>query len=198
MRHMSVTNIIVIGSSTGGPKILKRVLSNLPLLNACIVLVQHMPKFINATLRESLDRETDMNVTLAKEGEILEHGKLYIAPSELHLELIENKEIHLFDGEKVNFVRPSVDVAMKSLQKKTGQHVIGVVLTGMGKDGASGIRHIKQIGGFTIAEDEGSSIVYGMPKAAFETGDVDLVLNPENIKNKLIELVGKQINIEIP
>jgi len=106
------------------------------------------------------------------------------------LNLWKIKKIHLVNSEKVNYVRPSVDVTMNSMQKKPAQQIIGVILTGMGKDGAQGISHIKQIGGITIAEDEKSSIIYGMPKEAFETGNIDFVLTPEEIRDKLIELVG--------
>lgn len=131
-----------------------------------------------------------MVVKLAEDGEIIRDGIIYIAPSEVHLELKNNRNIHLFKDGKVNFVCPAIDVAMNSLVPSGNDRIIGVILTGMGKDGAQGLLHIKNIGGLTIAQDEDSSIVYGMPKAAYETGGVDLVLSPELIRQKLIQIVG--------
>jgi len=180
--------LIIIGSSTGGPRILKRVFKDLPRLNVPIVLIQHMPEFINRSFKFSLDNLTDMDVTIANDGEILVGGKVYIAPSNIHLTLESNNTmIKLVQGEKVNFCRPAIDVAMKSLRKVPSQSILGVVLTGMGRDGADGLSYIKkELQGITISEDEESCIVYGMPKAAVETGDVDFVLNPEEVREKLI------------
>lgn len=102
--------------------------------------------------------------------------------------MVGNRKVRLHDGDKVNFVRPSVDVAMQSMIATARDRIVGIVLTGMGADGAAGIAHIKRIGGTTIAQDERTSIVYGMPKAAFDTGCVDLVLPPEQIREKLVAL----------
>jgi len=187
---MPSPNIIVIGASAGGPRILKELFAGMPPLNASIVIVQHMPKFVNESLCESLSRCTEMRVSVAQNGEQLERKKVYVAPSEVHLTLVDNQKVWLFNGERVNFACPSIDVAMSSLQKILGIGVVGVILTGMGKDGADGIRHIKKIGGTTIAQDEKTSIIYGMPKEACETGAIDFVLSPKLIMNKLIELVG--------
>lgn len=180
--------LIIIGSSTGGPRILKRVFKDLPRLNVPIVLVQHMPEFINKSFTLSLSNLTDMNVKIASDGEMLTKGTIYIAPSNIHLTLNDNNtQIKLVEGEKVNFCRPAIDVAMKSLRRIPNQHILGVVLTGMGRDGADGLSYIKkELKGITISEDEESCIVYGMPKAAVETGDVDFVLNPEEVREKII------------
>ena len=184
-------NIVIVGSSAGGPRILKELFTSLPLLNGCIIVVQHMPKFINESLCRTLDEITEMNVQIARDMAILRKGRVYIAPSEIHLELIDNRTIRLVHREKVNFVRPSVDVTMKSVKRESEDLVIGIVLTGMGKDGAEGIRHIKQIGGIAITQDKGTSVIYGMPKEAFATGVVDFVLTPLEIKDKLLELLGR-------
>jgi len=181
-------NIIVIGSSTGGPKTLTTLFANLPRLDASVILVQHMPKFMNESLRKRLDTSTEMEVILAQEGSLLHDGVVYIAPSEVHLELVQNNSIRLFKGEKVNYTCPSIDVTMMSLQKNLNEHFTGVLLTGMGKDGADGLSHIKYIGGVTIAQSEQTCMIYGMPKAAAETGKVDIVLSPQEIKSKLIEM----------
>ena len=182
--------LIIIGSSTGGPKTLKKIFSDMPTINASIIVIQHMPKFINETLRESIDKCTSMNVKIAQNDEIIEQGTIYFAPSGLHLKLINNQKIVLYLGEKVNFVRPSIDVTMQSLQPNPQSEIIGVILTGMGKDGAQGIMHIKKIGGITIAQDEESSVIYGMPKVAYDTGAIDLVLPPKKIQERLIQFVN--------
>ena len=183
-------SVAVIGSSAGGPRILKRLFDGLPLLRGSIVLVQHMPKFVNASFCEKLDALTDMTVRIAQDGDVLEGGNVYVAPSELHLCLVGNRRIRLFEGEAVHSVCPSVDVAMKSLKPEPGMTCIGVVLTGMGRDGAEGISHVKEIDGITIAQDEATSIIYGMPKEALKTGAVDWVFAPEAIREKFIELMG--------
>lgn len=192
-------NIIIIGSSSGGPLTLRRVLAKLPVLDASILIVQHMPKFINDTIRESLSRMTDMRVRLAEDRAMLEDGKVFVAPSEVHMEIEDNRRIRLRQSERVNFVCPSIDVTMQSIRHEPGLSTVGVILTGIGRDGAQGISHIKCLGGTTIAQDSRTCVVYGMPKAAVETGNVDFVLTPEEIREKLIELVkgsrGKNGNV---
>lgn len=188
MMTEQVDNIVIIGSSAGGTRILKQVFMRMPVLDASLIIVQHMPLFINESFRDSLDQITDLKVVLAENEQRLEKGKVYIAPSEYHLELIRNSEIHLYKGEKVNFVCPAVDVTMLSMKEIPSKNITGVILTGMGRDGAKGIAHIKAIGGKTIAQDEATSIVYGMPKEAVKTGAVDYILNPDQIQKKLINL----------
>lgn len=183
-------NLVVIGSSTGGPKALEKIFLDLPKLNASILIIQHMPRFINDSVVENLGRETNMEIKLASDGEIIETGVAYLAPSEIHLRLEDNKKIRLSGKEKVNHVCPSVDIAMQSIQATTSTNVIGIILTGMGEDGANGVSHIKSIGGTTYAQSEETCAIYGMPKAAYETGKVDSVLSPEAIKDKLIKLTG--------
>jgi len=182
--------IVVIGSSTGGIRVLEQIFAGMPCLDGSIVIVQHMLKFANQSLCDKLDALTDMQVKLAENGQALEHGVVHFAPSEIHLEIVNNRTIRLFAGAKVNFVCPSIDVAMKSLQKGSGDRLVGAILTGMGADGAEGIDHIKRLGGVTLAQNKETSAIYGMPKVAFETGNVDFVLAPDEIRRKLIELVG--------
>lgn len=182
-------HIVMIGASTGGVRTLERILMDLPLLQASIVLIQHIPSYINDSLQQIFSRSTRMEVKVAQNDELLRDQCIYIAPGDMHLHLVANRKIELFMDEKVHFVRPSIDVAMKSLEQRRGDHIIGIILTGMGVDGAEGIAHIKAIGGITIAQDEASSVVYGMPKAALETGCVDWVLNPEAIRDKLIQIL---------
>lgn len=183
-------NIVMIGVSTGGPIALKRLFAELPPLDAAFVVVLHIPPGMDYKIARGLEAVSSMPVVLAEEGEYLRKGCIYLAPGGFHLKLEGNRRIILHEGPRINFVQPSADVAMKSLHKPLNRGgIIGIVLTGMGRDGAEGIRHIKEIGGVTIAQDQDSSAIYGMPKAAFETGAVDFVLSPAEIGWKLIELL---------
>lgn len=188
---MNKRNIVIIGISTGGPQTLREFFDGLPLLDASIVLVQHMKKCANKSLCETLNSLTEMEVRIACHGETIKPGVVYFAPSEVHLELINNKIIQLVDGPKVCFVRPAVDVTMKSVRKATGDNITGIIMTGMGKDGTEGLSHIKSIGGVTFAQDENTCVIWGMPKAAINTGNVDYILSPEGIRNKLISQLGR-------
>ena len=186
---MPVRNLIMMGISTGGPKTLRRVFGSMPRLNAAVVLVQHMPKFINQSVCRTLDALTEMDVVLVENNMEIKEGCVYLAPSELHTELVNNSRLRLRSGPKVCFVCPSVDVTMNSASTVPGK-LIGVIMTGMGKDGAEGIAKLKTLGARTIAQDEASSVIWGMPSAAIETGKIDEVLNPEQIQRKLVSLVG--------
>lgn len=189
---MQPKSIVIIGASGGGPRAIHQIFTELPPLACSIVISQQMPKYINASFCEALDRLSSMEVCPAADGMLLEEGCVYIAPSEKHIKLHENRSIHLFQGEKVNWACPSVDILMQSLGKDTSIKKIGVILSGLGQDGAEGICHIKNIGGYTIVQDEASSAIYGMPKMAMQTGQVDWQLNPEQIRLRLIHLVGKK------
>jgi two-component system chemotaxis response regulator CheB len=127
---------------------------------------------------------------LASSGAILEHGSLYIAPSGLHLLITNNRTLELAEGDPVNFCRPSIDVTMMSVQSSPEAILAGVVMTGMGKDGSEGIRHLKGIGAVTFVQDQASATVFSMPKAAIATGCVDAVLPPRAIKGALAGLFG--------
>ena len=185
---MASPNLIVIGSSTGGLKILEELFAHLPVLKAAVLIVQHITPVIDQAFVTSLARISKMPVSLAKNGEPLREGQVFLAPGGVHLTLSQNISVRLFEGEKVNSVCPSIDVTMKSLVKPVGNRIAGVILTGMGCDGAAGIVQVKKIGGVTITQDQKSSIIYGMPKAAAETGMVDFVLSTGNISIKLREL----------
>ncbi len=165
----------------------------MPLLDGSIVLVQHMIKCANTSLTATLNGITQMDVRLATHGEYLERGVVYVAPSEVHLELVNNQIIQLASGPKVCYVRPSVDVTMKSVRRKPGDNITGIIMTGMGKDGTDGISHIRSVGGTTFAQDEKTSVIWGMPKAAISTGHVDYILSAEGIRNKLISQLRSQV-----
>jgi two-component system chemotaxis response regulator CheB len=187
---MSSCNLAVIGSSTGGLKILEELFLRLPTLRVAVLIVQHITPMIDKAFVTSLARVSKMPVSLAREGQFLQEGQVYLAPGSLHLNLIKNQNIHLYAGEKVNSVCPSIDVTMKSLTPLSGSRLAGIILTGMGCDGAAGISHMKQIGGITIAQDQKTSVIYGMPKAAAETGKIDFILSTDMIADKLRELFG--------
>jgi two-component system, chemotaxis family, protein-glutamate methylesterase/glutaminase len=186
---MSSRNLVVIGVSTGGPLTLKELFGELPPLNAAFVVVLHITPTMDYRIAQGLDAVASMPVALAEDGGYLRAGNIYLAPGGFHLKLDGNQRILLCEGARVNYVQPCVDVTMQSLSKPLHGNLIGIVLTGMGKDGAEGIRHIKRIGGVTMAQDQKSSTIYGMPKAAAQTGAVDFVLPPKKIAAKLIELL---------
>jgi two-component system chemotaxis response regulator CheB len=179
-------NLLVIGSSTGGPKVLEELLPKLPVLQTSILIVQHITTYIDRAFVASLDRISVMPVHLAADGDLLQTGHIYIAPGGVHLLLANNQRVQLRDGEPVNSVRPAIDVTMQSLVRQNGR-LMGIILTGMGRDGADGITHMKKLGATIIAQDQASSVIYGMPRAAAETGCVDFVLSTQRIADKIRE-----------
>jgi two-component system chemotaxis response regulator CheB len=178
----------MIGSSTGGLKVLEELFPRLPILNAAVIIIQHITPQVDKAFVSSLARVSKMPIYLAEEGMHVQTGCVYLAPGGVHLVLVRNSVIHLQNGEKVNSVRPSVDVAFKSIIAPFGARVAGVILTGMGSDGADGIAHVKKLGGITIAQDQKTSVIYGMPKAAAETGRIDFILPTERIADKMKQL----------
>lgn len=182
-------SLVLIGASTGGNRVLTQLVTLLPRLPAATVIVQHMPKFINASFARTLSLNARVEVRLAEDGEVLQEGCIYLAPSERHCILVENRLLRLNSGAPVNFVCPSADVLMQSAQPPVhGQRLIGVLLTGMGKDGAAGLAHLKRLGGLTIAQDQASCTIYSMPAEAVRLGCVDHQLCPE----KIAELLAMQ------
>lgn len=176
--------IIVIGSSTGGPRALQQVIPLLPSnLHAPVLVVQHMPAGFTKSLAERLNSQSMIKVREAVEGDILESGTVYIAPGDYHMTIKQQKingdlkeVIALTKGEKVQGVRPSVDVLLYSVAPIFGQNSLGVILTGMGSDGTDGIRKLKLAGGKVIAEDESTCVVYGMPRSVIEQKLADYIL----------------------
>ncbi|MDP7059918.1 MAG: chemotaxis response regulator protein-glutamate methylesterase [Candidatus Marinimicrobia bacterium] len=184
-------SIIAIGSSTGGTIALRDVLSPLPADMPGIVIVQHMPKAFTASFAESLNNECLLNVCEAKEGEKVERGKVLISPGDQHMMLkLVGKDytVTLNSGELVNRHRPSVDVLFRSVANLVGKKSTGVILTGMGDDGAAGMLEMHNAGSLTLAQNEESCVVYGMPRKAVEFGAVDEVKNLEGIVKRLIQL----------
>ncbi len=182
--------VVVIGASTGGPQALVEVLSNLPRnIPASILLVQHMPKQFTKSFAERLNSLSEIEVKEAENGDEIIEGRALLAPGDYHM-LVNSSKVILDDGPKINSVRPAVDPTMISAAQSYGKNVVGVILTGMGNDGAYGIKIIKEKGGITIAQDESTSVVFGMPKAAIATGCVDKVLPLHEIANEIITILG--------
>lgn len=186
-------DIVGIGISTGGPKALAKVLPELPAsFKLPIVIVQHMPKLFIESLASSLNEKCSLQVKVAREGECLEKGKVYIAPGELQMAVVEEqgrKLIKLSDDPPENYCRPAVDYLFRSLAQVYGSRVVGIVMTGMGADGAKGLLQIKNNGGYTIAQDQNSSTIYGMPQEAYKAGAVKSVLSLEQIAGHLLQNV---------
>jgi two-component system chemotaxis response regulator CheB len=183
-------NCVVIAASTGGPMALCQLCSGLPEdFPVPVMIVQHNTSGFDKGFVQWLDGYARLNVHLVKEGIVPLKGHVYVAPTDSHL-VVTGTGIALDDGEPVNNQKPAADILFKSAAEIYGNSLIGVVLTGMGSDGAEGIRHIKQAGGITIAQDENSSMIYGMPQAAAETGCVDIILPLNEIAQKLVSLVN--------
>ena len=181
-------NAVVIASSTGGPKALSSLCAAIPEnFSAPIVLVQHNTSGFDKGFVQWLGQYASLKVRLAQEGTVPLKGTIYVAPTDKHL-LLGRTGFLLDDGEPLNNQKPAADALFKSAAALYGNSVISVVLTGMGCDGAEGTRHIKESGGLTIAQDEETSMIYGMPKAAAETGCVDMVLPLEAIAERLVFL----------
>ncbi len=182
--------LIVIGASTGGPRALRQVLSDLPAdLAAAVVVVQHLPPGFTRALAQRLDESSPLTVQEAAHGDCLSPGLVLLAPGGSHLQFDGRRQICLRHGPRRNGVRPAVDVTMESAAACHGSAVIGVVLTGMGVDGTAGARHIKAVGGKVIVEDESSSVVYGMPRSVVEAGLADRVAPLPDVALTLVELV---------
>jgi two-component system chemotaxis response regulator CheB len=188
--------IIVIGASTGGTEALKDVLERIPRTAPPIIIAQHMPPGFTKSFAERLDRICQIDVCEATSGMRLLSGNAYIAPGSAHLLISRRGSIgytQLSEGPPVNRHRPAVDVLFHSAAATYGKNVIGVILTGMGKDGAVGMAAMRAAGAYTIAQDEASCVVYGMPKAAVEAGGVAKVATLLAIPEIIMKRAGLSV-----
>ena len=174
--------IVVIGASTGGPAVVHEILSGMPAdLSVPIVVVQHLsPGFING-LAHWLQESTALSVKVARNGELLSPGTVYLAPDGRHLTAGQNKRLWLIGSPPVDRHRPSVNVLFESAAEYYGPAALGLLLTGMGADGARGLKHLKEAGGYTIAQDEASSVVFGMPGEAIKLDAARAVIATDEI-----------------
>jgi two-component system chemotaxis response regulator CheB len=183
-------NAVVIAASTGGPMALCQLCSALPqTFPVPILIVQHNTSGLDQGFVQWLNDYSQPEILLAKEGTIPVEGSIYIAPTDRHM-IINKTGIVIDSGESINNQRPSADVLFKSASETFGDSLVSVVLTGMGNDGAEGTRTVKEAGGITIAQDEASSMIFGMPQAAIETNCVDFILPLNEIAGKLISLTA--------
>jgi two-component system chemotaxis response regulator CheB len=192
LRKPGKTEIIAIGISTGGPDALRVVFSKLDAdLKVPIVVVQHMPPGFTNEFAKSLDRICPLEVKEAEEGDLIKPGRVLIAQGNKHLE-VEKKSLasiaHLSDDPHVSGHRPSADVLFESVAKSYQNHALGVIMTGMGRDGAENLGKIYQEGGMTLGQDEHSAVVYGMPRVAYELGHVMEQVTLENMARRICDV----------
>jgi two-component system chemotaxis response regulator CheB len=183
------SKIVAIGISTGGPQALLYVLSQLPAdFPGTILIVQHMPEGFTEMFAKRLDETCAIDVREARSGDLLVRGRALVCPGNKHMKVKRmplGDVVILNDGEKVNGHRPSADVLLYSVGEEFGDRAIGIVMTGMGEDGAEGLGAIKRNGGLTVAQSEESCVVYGMPRAAVERGHAQRVVTLDALANTL-------------
>jgi two-component system chemotaxis response regulator CheB len=181
--------VVAIASSTGGTEALKEVLPRLPADVPGTLIVQHMPPVFTKAFAESLQKICAFEVREAKDGDRVHPGLALIAPGNYHMELVRSGAYYyakLHQEPHMHGVRPAADYLMNSVAKYAGRNALGVVLTGMGRDGAAGLLAMKQAGAFTVAQDEASCVVFGMPKEAIDVGAVEKVMPLQLIADELV------------
>jgi len=186
-------NLIAIGSSTGGPEALQRLLEPLPAGMPGMVIVQHMPPVFTASLAARLDRVSALSVHEARDGEPIEQGTVLVAPGDRHLLVRKHGlgyRVELRDGPRIGLHKPSVDVMFRSVAETAKGDAMGVILTGMGRDGAAGLAQMKAAGAHTIAQDEASCVVFGMPREAIAAGGASEVAPLDDIPRRLLKALG--------
>jgi len=190
----TTNKIIAIGASTGGTEAIKKVLMRLPHNSPGVVVVQHMPAQFTASFAQRLDDLCQMNVVEARNGDLVTNGRVLIAPGNYHMVFKRSGAryyVEVKTGPLVHYQRPAADVLFRSVARYAGANAIGIILTGMGKDGAAGLLDMKKAGAITIGQDEKSCVVFGMPKEAIKMGAVDHVQDIYSIAEKTISLLEK-------
>ena len=192
--YSGTEKLIAIGASTGGTEAIKEVLRTFPANAPATVITQHMPAGFTSTYAKRLDAVCQMQVKEAKGGERLLPGQAYLAPGDKHMEIERSGadyRIRLTDGARVSGHKPSVDVLFNSICKSAGSNALGVLLTGMGSDGASGLLEMFNAGCETFCQDEASCIVFGMPKVAIEKGAAKRVISLDDVGRSVMQTVEK-------
>tara|TARA_A100001391_G_scaffold82240_3_gene53626 strand:- start:4599 stop:5660 length:1062 start_codon:yes stop_codon:yes gene_type:complete len=190
---VSSEKLVILGASTGGPEAIRQVLEPLPPNSPAILIAQHMPGGFTRSFAQRLDRLCQVSVKEAEDGERVLPGHVYIAPGEQHLKLVRsgaNYVVRLDDGAPVNRHRPSVDVLFRSAAEQAGANAIGVLLTGMGKDGAEGLLAMRNAGAHTLAQDQESSLVFGMPREAIARDAATEILPLDRMAERMMALVA--------
>ena len=195
MALASTTNkIIAIGASTGGTEAIKNVLTRLPHNTPGIVVVQHMPAQFTTSFAQRMNELCQMSVKEAQDGDAVINGQVLIAPGNYHMIFKRSGSkyyVEVKTGPLIHYQRPAVDILFKSVARFAGSNALGIILTGMGKDGAAGMLDMKKAGAINIAQDERSSVVFGMPKEAINIGAVDYIQDIHRIADKAILLLEK-------
>lgn len=184
--------VIVVGASTGGTEAIYSFLQALPGDTPGIVIVQHMPEYFTASFAERLDKSCTISVKEASNNDTVLRGQALIAPGNKHMLLKRSGAryfVEVTDGPFVNRHRPSVDVLFRSAARYAGKNAIGIILTGMGDDGAKGMKEMKDAGAFTIAQDADSCVVFGMPKEAIAAGGVSKIMPLNKIPHEVIRII---------
>ncbi len=187
-------SLIAIGASTGGVEAIRAVLTKLPTDCPPIVITQHMPAGFTDRFANRLNDLCEIKVVEAEERMMLETGHAYIAKGGMHLRIEKSSgqlKCRLDDGQEVSGHRPSVDILFETVAKHIGEKAVGVILTGMGRDGAIGLKKMRDAGAFTIGQSETSALVYGMPKVAFEEGAVSEQVDIDNIASRIAMAISK-------
>lgn len=188
----STNKIIAIGASTGGTEAIKTVLTGMPPNAPGIVMVQHMPANFTTSFAERLDSLSQITVKEAKDGDSILNGHALLAPGNFHMLLRRSGAryyVQVKKGPLVHHQRPAADVLFRSVAKYAGANAVGVILTGMGSDGAAGLLEMKEAGARTVAQDEKSCVVFGMPKEAIKCGAVEKVVSLGNVTRTALELI---------
>ncbi len=188
--------LVAIGSSTGGTEAVSKILRLIPIDFPGIVITQHIPPKFSKAFADRVNSICAITVVEAEDGQKIEPGHAYVAPGGYHLEVVKRNLSYvcrIYEGERVNRHCPSVEVLFQSIAKNVTSHVISVMLTGMGKDGDTGMQAIHEMGGRTIAQDENTSVVWGMPGSAVKLGCVDKILALDKIANEMISLCRQDV-----
>ena len=191
-KHFSTTEkIIALGSSTGGTEAVKEVVKGLPRTTPAIVISQHLPVAFSASFAKHVDGVTEMKACVAEEGQVIRPGHIYIAPGDKHLLILRSGARYvcqLNDGPPVNRHKPSVEVMFRSIAQNVGSNAIGVMLTGMGADGAVAMKEMRDAGSTNIIQDEASSVVWGMPGEAYRQGAAHYVQPLDQVAAQILAL----------
>lgn len=191
----TTNKIIAIGASTGGTEAIKNVLVRMPHNSPGIVVVQHMPAQFTRSFAERLNELCQVTVREARDQDTLTNGQVLIAPGNFHMVLKRSGAryfVEVKNGPLIHYQRPAADVLFKSVARYAGANALGIILTGMGKDGAAGMLEMKNAGSVTIAQNESSCVVFGMPKEAIKLGAVDYTLDISQIADKALSLINKK------
>jgi two-component system, chemotaxis family, protein-glutamate methylesterase/glutaminase len=184
--------IIALGASTGGTEAIKVVVKEFPANTPAVVITQHLPAAFSESFVRHIDTITAMTACIPKNGQAVENGHIYLAPGDRHMEIVlegSRYVIRLLDTEPVNRHKPAVDVMFRSVLRSAGANSIAVLLTGMGADGAAGMKEMHDAGVKTVIQDEQSSVVWGMPGSAYKLGCADYVLPLDEVARKILSLI---------